>query len=150
SRLPRAAGSATLVRPMIRSWPLPGFAQRCSTRSRGVASAIMRENVLLGPAGEVEQGAGWKEVEARLGQRSAVLACEPLVELDLELVKIADVACRIFALRVAQRGRAPVAGLLLLGEIDVEQLLDQILQPIAVGIGAHQTRGGAGAIDRRQ
>src|SRR5205823_6795942 len=105
TRIPTAAGSATLVRPMIRSWPLPGFAQRCSTRSRGVASAIMRENVLLGPAGEVEQGAGWKEVEARLGQRSAVLACEPLVELDLELVKIADVACRIFALRVAQRGR---------------------------------------------
>ena len=105
--------------PVVR---LPGTAQRCWTaRSRCVrhaASAVMGENVLLGPAGEVEQRAVRQEIEAGLGQRDPVFARQPLVELLLQRVEIADVAGRIFALRVAELGRAPVAGLLLLGRFD--------------------------------
>src|SRR5207237_3533389 len=42
----------------------------------------------------------------------------------------------------------PIARLLLLGEIDIEQLAHEILQAVTVGIGARQPRGDLGAVDR--
>ena len=106
----------------------------------------MRENVLFGPAGEVEQCAMGKEVEASLRQRDAIFALQPLVELLLERVQIANVACGIFLLRITELGRTPVAGLLLLRDLLAQQFLDQILQTVPVGISPDQARGGAGAI----
>ena len=47
-----------------------------------------------------------------------------------------------------QLGRAPVAGLLRLGQVDPDQLAHHILQPVAVGVGAGQSGGDLGAIDR--
>ena len=65
---------------------LPGTAQRCLTVARAwlqlrTLSAVVRENILLRPAGEIEQGARRKEIETGLGERDAVLALQPLVEL---------------------------------------------------------------------
>ena len=62
-------------------------AQRCfaAALADGAASAIVGENVLLGPAGEVEQRASRQEIEAGLRKRRPLLALEPLVELLLEL-----------------------------------------------------------------
>ena len=80
-------------------------------------STVVRENVLLRPAGKVEQGAVRKEVEAGLRKLDPAFAGQPLVELLLQRVKIADVARRIFALRVIDLRRAPVAGLLLLRQV---------------------------------
>src|SRR6476469_1720005 len=146
---PTALGSAILVQRTILSWPLPGSAQRCLlTRSGDAVSAIVCENVLLGPAGEIEQRPGGQEFEARLREFGAVFAYQPLVELFLELVEVAHVARGIFALRVAKLRRAPVAGLLLLRQVDVEEFLDQFLEPVTVGVSADQARRGARAIER--
>ena len=55
---------------------------------------------------------------------------------------------RVSQLRLAQASRTPVARLLLLRQVDVEHLAHQILQAMAVGIGARQPRGDLGAVDR--
>src|SRR5919112_3710270 len=71
---PTADGRTTFDQRTSRSCALPGSAQRCLvTRSRIAASAIVGKDVLLGPAGEVEQGPGRKEVEAGLREGGAVL-----------------------------------------------------------------------------
>src|SRR5438067_1087990 len=78
---PTAAGRTIFVQRTSRSCALPGSAQRClMAGSRGVASAIVRKNILLRPAGEVEQGAGRKEIEAGLRQCDAVFALQAFVE----------------------------------------------------------------------
>src|SRR5690348_6372004 len=95
---PTAIGRITLVYLTSQSCQLPGSAHRCLlTRRLVAASAIVRENVLLRPAGEVEQSAGREEIEAGLGEGGAVLAREPLVEFLLQLMEVADVARRIIA-----------------------------------------------------
>src|SRR5688572_22397285 len=108
----------------------------------------MRENIHLRPAGEVEHGPVRQEIEAGFGEPHPPPALQPFVESLPERMQIAHVRGGIILLRVAELGRAPVRGLLLLGDVDVEQLLDQLLQPVPVGIGADQPRGGLGAIDR--
>src|SRR5689334_13046910 len=148
---PTALGRMTLVHLTSQSCALPGSAQRCLLpRPVGEASAIVGEDVLLGPAGDVEQGAGREEVEAGLRQFRALLAPEPLVELLLQGVQVADIACRIVALRVGKVVGAPVAGLLLLGQIVVQKLLHQVLEAVPVGVGADEPGSRAGAVERRR
>ena len=62
----------------------------------------MGKDVLLGPAGKIEQGSRRQEVEARLGQGRSILPRQSLVELLLELVQVANVARGIFALGFGQ------------------------------------------------
>src|SRR5256885_16761085 len=95
---------------------------------------------MLGPAGDIEQSSGRKEVEAGLGERHSVLTLETLVELRLELMQITDIARGIIALRITELVGPPVAGLLRLGQIDVEQLLHQVLQPMTVGVSRSEER----------
>src|SRR3954471_8733392 len=134
---PTALGSAIFDQRTIRSWPLPGSAQRClPARSAKGASAIVGEDVLLRPPGQIEQGASREKVEACLRELRPPFPFQPLVELFLELVEIAHIARRIFALGLAELARTPVAGLLLLAEVDVEQFLDQLLEAMAVGVSA--------------
>ena len=85
------------------------------------SSAVVCENILFGPAREIEQGTVGKEIEAGLGEFNPAFADQALVQFLLECVKVADVARRIFALRVAQLRCAPVAGLLLLRDLDAQQ-----------------------------
>ena len=61
-----------------------------------------------------------------------------------------DIVGGIGELLFGQLGRTPIRTLLLLRQIDVEQLLHQILQPVPVGIGAHQLGRDLGAVDRRR
>src|SRR4051812_41460612 len=109
----------------------------------------MRENVLLGPAGDVEQSARREEIETGLGERHPALAVEPLVEFGFQRMQVTHVARCIIALRIRQLVGTPIAALLLFRNVDVEQLLDQILEAMAVGIRAYQARGSARAIERR-
>src|SRR4029450_10657487 len=75
---PVAAGSRSFITWITRSWAPPGAAQtRLATRSRS-ASSDMGENVLLGPAGEIEDGTVGQEIEAGRGQRRPAFALEPL------------------------------------------------------------------------
>src|SRR6185369_8257660 len=110
--------------------------------------SVMGENVLFGPARNIEQRARRKEVETGAGKGRALLALEPLVELFLERMEITDIARRIFALSVRELVGAPVAGLLLLRNLVPQKLLDQVLEPMAIGIGTDQPRSGACAIKR--
>src|SRR6185437_2172576 len=86
-RIPTALGSRIFAQRMIRSWPLPGSAQRFLVRcSLAVVSAVMSKNVLLGPTGDVEQGTGWKEIEAGLCKSGTVFPRKALVELLFQLM----------------------------------------------------------------
>ena len=84
----------------------------------------MGEDVDLWPSGQVEQDAMWQEIETGAGEFGPVLALQPLVELFLQTVEIADVRRRIFLLRIVQFRRAPVRGLLLLGNLLAEQFAE--------------------------
>src|SRR5579872_1574608 len=108
-RMPTALGTAILVKRTSRSCPLPGSAQRgLLERSWSVLLAIVREDILLRPASEVEESARREEVETGLRERRAIFAGEADVELLLELVEIAHVSRGIFALRIAQFVGSPV------------------------------------------
>src|SRR5690242_18974479 len=118
---PTALGRPIFAQRTSRSWALPGSAQRLfppRVPALAMTSAVVREVVLLGPAGDIEQSAGGNEVEAGLGERDAILALEPLVELLLGRMEVADVARLIVALGVGYFVGAPVARLLLLRHVD--------------------------------
>ena len=87
--------------------------------------------------------------QIQLLQPRAGFANQPLVQLFLQCMKVADVARGIFALCVIELGRAPVAGLLLFRDFRSQQLADEVLEAVPVGVGAHQARGRARAIERR-
>ena len=80
----------------------------------------MGENVGFSPTREVEQRTCGNEVEAGFGQLDSVFTSQSLIQLLLQPVKVANVARRIFALRVIDLRGAPVARLLLLREIVAE------------------------------
>ena len=61
----------------------------------------------------------------------------------------AHVRCGIILLRIAQLRPAPIARLLLLGYVLAQHLAHQFLQPVPIGIGAHQLAGDLGAEHRR-
>src|SRR5678815_1425172 len=110
----------------------------------------MSKDVGLGPAGQVEQCPSRNEVETGLRKILPVLAGQPLVQLLLQPVEVADIAGGIFALGLADFRSTPIACLLLLAKVSPEHLLDQLLEAMPVGIGPHQPRSGAGAIKWRR
>ena len=107
----------------------------------------MREDVGLGPTGKIQPSAGRQEIERGLRKVGPALPRQPLVQFFLELVQVQNIAGRIGELRIGERFRAPVAHLLKLGDVDVEQFIEQVLQAMSVGVGADQFRGDLGAIN---
>src|SRR5690606_17466824 len=74
----------------------------------------MGENVLFRPAGEVEFRPRRQETEAGLRDIQAVLAAQAGLQAGLDGMEMKHVGSRIFELRLAEHGAAPVGGLLLL------------------------------------
>src|SRR6188768_2250875 len=97
-RIPINSGSATRRMLMTRSWLLPGAAQTCRALRTLSAASDMREDVDLGPAGQVEIRAGGQEIEAGLGQSRAALAGEAAVEFFAQPVQETHVGCGIVLL----------------------------------------------------
>src|SRR3546814_17316389 len=60
------------------------------------------------------------------------LALEPGNQHFAQAVQVANVAGGIVALRIVDQRPAPVAQLLLLRDILAQQLLDQVLEPVAI------------------
>src|SRR2546421_624567 len=73
----------------------------------------MRENVLGGPAGEIEPGANREELEARGGKFRPAFPRQHDVELALERMQVEHIVGRVSDLRLGQGFAAPVGGLLL-------------------------------------
>src|SRR5712691_2818299 len=111
-------------------------------------TALMREDVLLRPAGQIKQGACRQEIKAAAGQVGAPLARQHRVESRPQRVQVQHVRGGIAQLLFGQRRRPPVRALLLLLQIDAEQVLAQIPEPMPVGKRADQPRGDLGAIER--
>jgi len=96
----------------------------------------MREDVFELPAAEIEPRPRRQEIETGLRKFGAPLAREHRVEALAQRVQVQDVGSGISELRFIELLRAPVARLLLLRQIDVEQFADQILQPVPIGVSA--------------
>ena len=109
----------------------------------------MAEDVLVGPAGDIQPRPCWKKSETGLREFHPPFAVQTFDEHVVQPVEKAHVRRGILALRIVEGGRAPVARLLLLGDVFVEQLVDQVLQTMAVGVGARQLAGDLGAEHRR-
>src|SRR3984957_5968662 len=108
----------------------------------------MGEDVLGIPAVQIELGPRRQKVETCLRQRRTALARQHDIEAFAQAMQMKHVGGRVSQLRLAQGLRAPVAGLLLLGQIDIEQFAHQILQPVPVGVGTAKPGGDLGAVDR--
>ena len=80
---------------------------------------------------------------------AAPLALQHGVQPFLQPVQIQHVGGGVIELGVGVVGRPPVGALLLLGQVDPDQLAAQVLQAVAVGVGAHQLGRHLGAVQRR-
>lgn len=68
----------------------------------------MGENVVLGPAHQIEFRARWQELEAGFGLFRTAIAFQPLFEHGFQTMQIEHVGSRIFELRSRQCFRCPV------------------------------------------
>ena len=107
----------------------------------------MGKDIVVLEAGEVEADAHRQEAEASLRGGHPALALEHGVELGLQRVQVEHVGGGIVLLLVGELVRRPVGALLLLRQVDAEKLGTQVLEAMAIGIGARQL-GGDGAVDR--
>ena len=87
----------------------------------------MRENIRFRPSREIEPSARGQKVETGGGEGVAPLARQHDVEPRLKLVQVQHVRGGISLLRLREGLRAPVRGLLLLGDFDPEQFAREIL-----------------------
>src|SRR5215510_12372851 len=107
----------------------------------------VREEVLVLEAGEVEAGSFREKAETGLCCRCPAFAGEHGIELGLERVQVEHVARGVVLLLICQFVRTPIGALLLLGEVDAEELAAQVLEAVAVGVGACQLGSDLGAVD---
>src|SRR5699024_2012100 len=104
----------------------------CSASCRGSVG----KDVLLGPAGEIQPRAFGQEAETGFGQVQSPLPDQARCQRLSDLVQVENVRSSIFHLRLAQLGRAPVARLLGLGDVDTQEFLAELPQPVPVAGGA--------------
>ena len=109
----------------------------------------MGENVLFGPASQIERGAGRQKIETGLREIQPSFADQHGFKAFLDGMQVQHIGGRILQLRIAQRFRAPVGALLGLGQVNACDFAGDILQPMPVGIGPRQFGGDLGAPDRR-
>ena len=96
----------------------------------------MCKDILGVPAPQVELGPRRQKFEAGLRQFEPALAGQHRIEAFAQSMQVQHIGGGLSELRLAQALRAPVARLLLLRQIDVEHLANQILEAVAIGVGA--------------
>src|SRR4051812_31339305 len=106
------------------------------SETRATKRDLMSENVRGFVAEQVQPAARGQELEAGLGQCEPVLADQKGFESGPERVQMEHVGGGVGELLRAELGRAPVGGLLLLGDFHAEQLAAEVAQAVAVGEGA--------------
>lgn len=105
------------------------------------------EDVLLGPAEPVQPGASGEEVKTGLREFGPAFTRKAAVQFLTQAVKIANIGSRVLALRFIDFRTAPVGALLLLRQRDAEQFLDEVLEPVPIGVGPRQLARDLGAVD---
>src|SRR3954451_3806321 len=152
SRSTPARSAVTSLSPVPSHDRVPGgpLAGQRGTVGRGLSARCgsVGEDVLLGPARQVELGPHRQEGEAGSGEVPPALAFQHDVQPLAELVQVGHVAGGVAELRFAELGSPPVRALLALVELDPEQLATEILQAVPVRVGAGELRGHLGAVDR--
>ena len=108
----------------------------------------MREDVDVRPPGEIQPSACWKKVERCAGKVGASFAIQAFIEFFFQAMQIKNIRCGICQLGFGQVFRSPFAHLLDFRDIDAHQLVEQVHQSVAVGIGTGQLGGDLGAINR--
>ena len=99
----------------------------------------MAENIDLIPTHPVQAAACVEEIEAALRHVQSVFTDQTRRQDRAKLVQIKHIGRGIIHLRLRQLIRRPVRALLLFGQINAEQLPSQILEAVAIRIGANQT-----------
>ena len=94
----------------------------------------MREDVLLGPAGQVELGPDRQEIEAGLRQFHPAFPGQHRIQLGPHCMQVQHVAGGIVHLRLGELLGTPVRTLLGLVQLDAEQLAD-LLEEQAEALG---------------
>lgn len=110
----------------------------------------MGKDVSLGPSGKIKTCARRQEVKAGFCQLQTPLALQHGHQAIAYLMEIEHVLGGVFQLGFRKLCRPPVRALLLLGELDTHDLAGDVLQPVPVGIGAHQLGSDLGTEDRAQ
>ncbi len=83
-----------------------------------------------------------------MSQFKAVFPFQAIVEFFPQSMKVQDVRSGILQLMGGQPFSTPVARLHLLGDIDAEDFLAELLESVLVGVGPDQSRGDLRAINR--
>src|SRR5829696_4120932 len=108
----------------------------------------MCEYILFRPTGEIEPHPDRDKFETGFRQIHSSFSLQHLVESRLDLVKIYHVQRRILLLRIREDRCSPIRALLLLGEIDAQHFLDNVLEPMLVGISPRDLGSDLRAIER--
>src|ERR1700729_1704589 len=103
-------------------------------RGRGWRSSAMSKYIFCGPSGEVEPDPVRQEPETGRSEIRTALPVQHGVELFPQGMEVKHVGCGIGDLGVGKFLGAPIGQLLLLGNVDAEEVADQILQAVLVRI----------------
>jgi len=96
----------------------------------------MRKDVLLRPAGKIKQNPMGQEIKTGAGEFLTTLAGKHLVEAPSQSMKVQYVRRGIPELLFAEVHCPPIRTLLLLRQVDIEQVLAKVAQPVPIGEGA--------------
>src|SRR5258707_2934253 len=109
---------------------------------------LMREDVLLRPALKIKQCACRQEIKAGTRQLAARLARQHRIESGTQRMEMQYVGGGIAQLFFGQGICSPIRALLLLFQVNPQEILAQIPEPVLVGKGAGEPRRDLRAIDR--
>lgn len=98
----------------------------------------MAKNINIVPAQKIEAAAGIEEVKTALCNVEAAFADETCSQDGAQLMQVKHIRRRVIELRVGEFIGSPIAALLLFGQIDTEEFLANILEPMTVCVGPHE------------
>src|SRR5713101_6905315 len=112
------------------------------------ASLAMGKYVFGRPTRQIEADPIGQEPKTCRREVLPPFSCQKCIKLVLQRVQVQHIGCRIGDLSVREISAAPVGQLLLLGNLDAEEIADEILEPMLVGVCARKPRGDLRAINR--
>src|SRR5512132_312702 len=125
----------------------PGGSPRTAAAEQPLPLLVC-EDVLLRPSLEIEAGAVRDEAETGVRQVTTTFPLQHRVELLAQSVQPQHISGSVLALFRSKGLGTPVGALLLFRQLDPQELPTQILEAVPIGVGAYQSGGDLGAVDR--